>query len=313
MTKALRIGTRGSPLALAQAHQVRRALQAEHPDLATPGLIEIEVITTTGDRDWSKPLRVLGGKGLFTKEIDLALAAGEIDLAVHSTKDVPTVLPEGQELVAVLPRADPRDAVLCAHAASFAALPSDAVVGTSSLRRGAQVKMLRPDLRIAPMRGNVETRLRKLAPGAIDATLLAVAGLQRLGRADLRYEILPVEVMLPAVCQGTIGIAARSDDTVVRDRLAAICCPQTWRATLAERALLTALDGSCQTPIAGYARPDPLDGDALRLDALVALPDGSEHHAVSMSGCDAVALGAEAGGHLRECLTPPFANLWAAG
>ena len=296
----LRIGTRGSPLALAQADIAARALVMAHPDLPAP---EIVAIRTTGDRVVDRPLAEVGGKGLFTKEIEAALLAGRIDLAVHSMKDVETWLPDGLVIDCVLARADPRDALI--GAADLAALAPGAVVGTASLRRAAQLRAHRPDLEIAPLRGNVDTRLAKVARGEVDATLLAVAGLDRLGRAAAIGGALDPAVMLPAVAQGAIGIERRADD----DRIAALLAPLNDGAAqtcvTAERAMLAALDGSCRTPIAALAT---LDGDALALDGLIVLPDGSARHAVRRDGAagDAAELGADAGAALRAAGGPGF-------
>ena len=213
-TGPLRIGTRGSPLALAQAKEVQQRLAAAHPGLAPA---EIAVIRTTGDRVQDRKLEEIGGKGLFTKEIEEALLEGRIDLAVHSMKDMPTLLPPGLIIGCLLPREDPRDALFSPHAASLAALPRGARVGTSALRRQAQILALRPDLQVQLFRGNVGTRLAKLAAGEVDATLLALAGLKRLGLADKATAILSTEEMLPAVAQGAIGVEIRADD----DRIAA--------------------------------------------------------------------------------------------
>src|SRR5471032_1769981 len=207
----VRIGTRGSPLALAQAREVRARLIAAHPALAEPGAIEIVIISTTGDRVLDRNLADIGGKGLFTKELEQALAEGGIDVAVHSMKDVPTLLPEGLVIDCFLPREDPRDALFSAAGGGLATLKSGAVVGTSSLRRQALLLYARPDLRVVPFRGNVETRLAKLAAGVVDATLLAVAGLRRLGKEHLITTILPPETMLPAAAQGAVGIERRLD------------------------------------------------------------------------------------------------------
>ncbi len=211
----LRLGTRGSPLALAQAHMVRQALAAAHG--FDPEQIAIEVIRTSGDRIQDRPLADVGGKGLFTKEIEEALAAGTIDLAVHSSKDMPTVLPPGLVLSAFMEREDPRDVFISRKAKSIADLPRGATVGTASLRRQAMVKRKRPDLTIVPLRGNVETRLRKLDEGVADATLLALAGLKRLGLADAATAVLDVNEFLPAVGQGAIGIETRADDARTRE------------------------------------------------------------------------------------------------
>ncbi len=253
MFSPLRIGTRESPLALAQTRQVRERLAAFHPSLAMPGTIVEVPIRTRGDILLDRSLAEVGGKGLFTKEIDEALLRGTIDLAVHSMKDVQTVLPAGLILAAVLERADPRDAFVSLRAPSLAALPAGAVVGTASLRRGAQVRLYRPDLKVVPLRGNVQTRLRKLADGLVDATLLAMAGLHRLGLAEQATAILPVEVMLPAVAQGAIGIVCRADDERTCRDLKPLDHAPTALCVAAERAFLAVLDGNCRTPIAGLA------------------------------------------------------------
>ena len=224
MSNPLRIGTRGSPLALAQAHQTRARLAAAHAALAAPDAIEIVVIKTTGDRIQDRTLMEAGGKGLFTKEIEEALAAGSIDLAVHSMKDVPTWLPDGLEIRCLLPREDPRDAFFSEIAGHLDDLPEGAVVGTASLRRQAQVLSRRPDLKVVPIRGNVETRLRKLAAREVDATMLALAGLRRLDMTDRITAVLETDIMLPAVAQGAIGIETRADDDVTNGLLAALNC-----------------------------------------------------------------------------------------
>ena len=250
MTAMLKIGTRGSPLALAQANETAERLAAAHPELAEPGALETVVIRTTGDAVQNRPLAEIGGKGLFTKEIDEALLSGAIDLAVHSMKDVPTWLPDGVSVPCILPREDPRDAFFASDCDSLDGLPPGAVVGTAALRRQAQILARRPDLTVVPLRGNVQTRLRKLAEGQVHATLLAMAGLRRLGLVDRITATLSTEEMLPAVAQGAIGIACRSDDAGVRDRLAALHCADSGVRVAAERALLTELEGSCRTPIA---------------------------------------------------------------
>ncbi|MBM3519880.1 MAG: hydroxymethylbilane synthase, partial [Alphaproteobacteria bacterium] len=248
----LRIGTRGSPLALWQAGEVRRQLAAAHGLAA--GDIEIVTITTTGDRVRDRPLAEIGGKGLFTKEIEEALAAGDIHMAVHSMKDMPARLPEGLVIPALLIRADPRDAFLSPVAKRLADLPQGAVVGSSSVRRTAQLLRLRPDLKTVQFRGNVETRLRKLSDGVAQATFLAAAGLHRLGLADRITSLVPVEEMLPAVAQGAIGVEIRAADRATADLVAAIHHDETGIAVTCERAFLAALDGSCRTPLAGHAR-----------------------------------------------------------
>jgi hydroxymethylbilane synthase len=299
----LRLGTRGSPLALAQAHMVRQALAAAHG--FDPEQIAIEVIRTSGDRIQDRPLAEVGGKGLFTKEIEEALAAGTIDLAVHSSKDMPTVLPPGLVLSAFMEREDPRDVFISRKAKSIADLPRGATVGTASLRRQAMVKRKRPDLTIVPLRGNVETRLRKLDEGVADATLLALAGLKRLGLADAATAVLDVNEFLPAVGQGAIGIETRADDSRARELVSAINHADTFSALAAERAFLAVLDGSCRTPIGGHAT---ISGRRLRFRGMVVKPDGSEAFEATREGDvrDAEKLGADAGGELKGRAGPDF-------
>jgi hydroxymethylbilane synthase len=299
----LRLGTRGSPLALAQARMVRQALAAAHG--FDPEQIATEVIRTSGDRIQDRPLADVGGKGLFTKEIEEALAAGVIDLAVHSSKDMPTVLPPGLVLSAFMEREDPRDVFISRKAKSIADLPRGATVGTASLRRQAMVKRQRPDPTIVPLRGNVETRLRKLDEGVADATLLALAGLKRLGLADAATAVLDVNEFLPAVGQGAIGIETRADDTRTRKLLAAINHADTFSALAAERAFLAVLDGSCRTPIGGHAT---ISGGRLRLRGMVVKPDGSEAFEATREGDvrDAERLGADAGAELKGRASPDF-------
>ncbi len=296
-SSVLRIGSRGSPLALVQAREVQSRL-AKACGLA-PEAIEINVIRTTGDAIQDRPLAEAGGKGLFTKEIEEALLSGAIDLAVHSSKDMPTLLPAGLILTAFLPREDARDAFIGRTAKSLAELPQGAVVGTASLRRQALLKHLRPDLTVAPMRGNVETRLRKLATGEADATLLAVAGLKRLGLMAAATEVLDIDTFLPAVGQGAIGLETRANDARTRALVAAINDPDTETALIAERAFLAVLDGSCRTPIAGHARSD---GEAIFFRGMIAKTDGSEALEVTRRGHrgDAAALGADAGRELKS-------------
>jgi hydroxymethylbilane synthase len=275
----VRIGTRGSPLALAQAAEVRTRLDKAHG----PGghVTDIRVIKTTGDRIQDRPLSEAGGKGLFTKELEEALLAGEIDLAVHSMKDMPTLLPAGLTIACLLPREDVRDAFISRKASSLAALPAGAVVATSSLRRQAQVLHLRPDLKVVPMRGNVETRLRKLEDGVADATLLACAGLRRLGLADRITSAIATDEMLPAVAQGAIGVEMRSGNMLMAELLAPINDEATALAVTAERAFLARLEGSCRTPIAGLAE---LDGGRLVFRGMILTPDGREAHATRREG-----------------------------
>jgi len=301
----LRLGTRGSPLALAQAREVRRRLARAHGALAPEDAVEIVVIKTTGDKVRDRPLAEIGGKGLFTKEIEEALLDRRIDAAVHSMKDVPTWLPEGLGIAAILPRADPRDAFFSRVATGLADLPPGAVVGTASLRRQAQVLLARPDVRVTPLRGNVQTRLRKLDEGRIDATLLAVAGLERLNQASRITAILAPRDMLPAVAQGAIGIEARLEDGRARDWIAALDDPPSRRRVAAERACLETLDGSCRTPIAALAE---IEGETLDLRALICLPDGTRAHRATAQGspADAERLGRAAGEELRAAAGPAF-------
>ncbi len=304
-THPLRIGTRGSPLALAQAHETRDRLIAAHPHLAAPGAIEIVVFKTTGDRILDRTLAEAGGKGLFTKELEEALFDNRADLAVHSMKDVPTQLPDGLEIATLLPREDPRDAFFARSGGGLTDLPAGAVVGTAGLRRQAQVLELRPDLTIVPLRGNVQTRLSKLDAGEVDATLLALAGLRRLGLTSRITAVLEPETMLPAVAQGAIGIEIRSDDSDTRALLAPLNCAETMVRVTAERALLAALDGSCRTPIAALAM---LEGDRLHLRAKVLSHDGRSIFRAERRGtaAEALLLGADAGAEIRAQLPPGF-------
>jgi hydroxymethylbilane synthase len=295
------LGTRGSPLALAQAHETRRRLAAAHGwDEAR---VAIAVIRTSGDMIQDRTLAEAGGKGLFTKEVDSALLEGRIDFAVHSAKDLPTALPDGVALAGFLPREDPRDALVSALAGSIAALPHGARLGAASLRRRAQALRLRPDLRVELLRGNVETRLAKAESGAIDATLLAMAGLKRLGLAHRARAALDIETFLPAVGQGAIAFTARRGDERTGEALAAIGDSATAMALAAERAYLAVLDGSCRTPIAGHAR---LEDGRLILRGEVLREDGSESFAARIVGApaDAARLGADAGRDLLGRLPP---------
>jgi len=292
----LRIGTRASPLALAQAHEVKGLL----------GPASIVEIKTTGDKVLDRTLKEIGGKGLFSKEIDEALLAGRIDLAVHSLKDLETWLPDGTCLAAILEREDPRDVFVSPKADNLDALPSGSVIGTSSLRRQAQILHRRKDLSVEVFRGNVQTRMKKLGDGVVDATLLALAGLNRLGLADVATEILETDVLLPAVAQGAIGITCRADDEMTLAILTVLDhAPSRYRVS-AERAMLEALDGSCQTPIGGLAEIG--DDGALRLRGLVARADGSEVLTGERTGSviDAVELGRDLGDELRQRAGPDF-------
>lgn len=265
----IRIGTRGSALALAQAHEVRSRLMAAHG--LSESAFEICVIKTTGDIILDRPLAEVGGKGLFTKEIEEALIANEIDFAVHSMKDVQTALPDGLSIVATLPREDVRDAFISLKYKSIDDLPRGATVGTSSLRRQAQIKRLRPDLTVVGFRGNVQTRLKKLEDNVADATFLACAGLRRLGLADRITAAVPVELMLPAVAQGAIGIEARLGDDGTLRLIAPLNHEATAICVTAERAFLTRLEGSCRTPIAGLAQ---LTADSISFRGMTLSPDG---------------------------------------
>ena len=302
MANILKIGTRGSPLALIQANDVRDRLRAAHDGLE----VEIIVIRTTGDRIQDRPLADIGGKGLFIKEIEEALFSGDIDLAVHSMKDVETQLPEGLGIAVILPREDPRDAFISNRAASLSELPSGATVGTSSLRRQAQIRHARPDLRVVSFRGNVETRLRKLNEGEADATLLAISGLRRLGMADVATQIMDVDEMLPAVAQGAVGVEARVNDKTALDYLRPLNDAASARRVAAERALLAALDGSCRTPIAALAQFDGTD--ILTLRGRVANIDGTVVHDIARRGpaSEAEAMGDDAGRELRAIVGPNF-------
>ena len=268
--RSIRLGTRGSPLALAQAHQIAASLKA-----ASGGAIEAEIVTftTTGDKLTSERLINSGGKGLFTRELDESLSLGEIDIAVHSLKDVPSLLPDGQVFVAFPEREDPRDGFVSHSAKSLRELPQGARLGTASLRREAQALALRPDLQVVTFRGNVQTRMRKLEEGQADATFLAMAGLRRLGYDHMATPI-PVTDMLPAAAQGIIGVVSRDDaDEELRAVLAKLNVAVSEAAATAERTFLAVLDGSCRTPIAAHLFDD---GDTWRLDGEVLSPKGDQ-------------------------------------
>jgi hydroxymethylbilane synthase len=299
----LRIGSRGSPLALVQAREVQRHLAVAAG--VDAGRIEITVIRTTGDVVRDRPLADAGGKGLFTKEIEEALLAGKIDLAVHSSKDVPTVLPPGLTLAGFLPREDARDAFISHKAKTLSELAPGAVVGTASPRRQALVKRLRPDVTVVTLRGNVETRLRKLDAGEVDATLLAVAGLKRLGLLAAATAILDPDAFVPAVGQGAIGIETRADDAKTRALVALIDDADTATAVAAERAFLAVLDGSCRTPIGGHAT---VGGGSVHFRGIIVKPDGSEAFEVWREGGSdaAIELGADAGRELRDRASADF-------
>jgi hydroxymethylbilane synthase len=303
--RALRVGTRGSPMALRQTAVVQERLVATHPQLATPGAVEIVTISTTGDRVQNRLLAEIGGKGLFAKEIEEALLASRIDLAVHSLKDLETWLSDGLVIACVLPRDDPRDVFVSSTGGGLASLPPGATIGTASLRRQAQLLRHRRDLSVVPIRGNVNTRIRKMEAGEVDGLVLALCGLERLDLGAYAAEILPREVMLPAVGQGALAIECRADDETVRrlvspleDRVSAAC-------VRAERAMLAALDGSCRTPIAGLAEASV---ERLTIEGRLLMPDGSAEIRGTLTGGldDAAKLGAELGKWLRDQGGPDF-------
>ncbi len=304
----IRIGTRGSPLALAQANEVRSRLAAAHG--LDADRIEIRVIRTMGDRVLDRPLSEIGGKGLFTKEIEEALIRGEIDLAVHSMKDMATALPDGLEIGAILPREDARDAYISLGHRRFEDLPQGAIVGTSSLRRQAQVKRRRPDIEVVSFRGNVETRLRKLGEGIADATFLAVAGLNRLGLADRITAVMAPDDMLPAVAQGVIAVEIRAGDETMAKIIAPLDHHPTAICATAERAFLARLEGSCRTPIAGLAQ---IGDNVLRLRGMILTPDGGEVHETALAGRPETApdLGLAAADSLLARAGPGFFRLLA--
>ena len=297
----IRIGTRGSKLALAQAHEVRDRLIAAHGLAAAE--IEIVVITTTGDRVRDRPLAEIGGKGLFTKEIEEALFDRRIDMAVHSMKDLPAELPDGLGIACVLPREDPRDAFLSPVAVDLAGLPHGARVGSSSVRRTAQALRVRPDLEVVAFRGNVDNRLAKLAAGKVAATFLACAGLNRLGLADRITSALPVDVMLPAVAQGAVGIEIHQDDERIAGLIATINDDASAITVAAERAFLAALDGSCRTPLAGHA---VLESGCIKFHGQTLSLDGRHIFETTREGAtgDAAALGRDAGEEIRAAAGP---------
>ncbi|MEL6747382.1 MAG: hydroxymethylbilane synthase [Pseudomonadota bacterium] len=303
MTRILKIGTRGSPLALAQAEETKARLIAQAG--LEPAQLAITVIKTTGDRILDVALKTAGGKGLFTKEIEVALATGEIDLAVHSMKDVPTADPAGLTIAAILPREDPRDAFMSLRYDSIASLPQGARVGTASLRRTAQLKRLRPDLEIVLLRGTVGTRMAKLEAGEMDATLLAAAGLARLGHADAARGLIDPQLMLPAVAQGAIGIQVRADDDELNRFVRTLNCQESAQRVSAERAFLAGMDGNCETPIAALAH---IANGQLELHTEVLLPDGNDAQAAHASGpCTTPAeIGAAAADQILQHADPAF-------
>jgi len=304
--RRLRIGTRGSPLALMQARMTQQALVKRDPAFANEDSLSIEVIKTKGDHILDRPLAEVGGKGLFTKEIEDRLISGAVDLAVHSMKDMATCPPERLVIAAMLPRADPRDALIANGIGRLADLPAGAHVGTASLRRAAQICARRPDIRISTLRGSVQTRLQRVADGAFDATLLAKAGLDRLGLEDAARHPIATEEMLPAVAQAAIGIQCRADDVDMLALLAGLDHASTHQCVEIERAFLAVLDGSCRTPIAGLA--EPAANDQIRFRGLVARPDGSNVHQddITVAATDALAAARDMGGRFRSQIGPDF-------
>ncbi|MER8567091.1 hydroxymethylbilane synthase [Mesorhizobium sp. M0924] len=305
--QTLKIGTRGSPLALAQAHETQARLMEAHGMPAEA--FEVVVISTSGDRIQDRPLSGAGGKGLFTKEIEEALLAGTIDIAVHSSKDMPTVLPVGLELSAFLPREDARDAFIGKAVKRIVDLPQGAKVGSSSLRRQALIRRMRPDLDVVMFRGNVQTRLRKLEEGVAEGTILAYAGLKRLGLGHVVTDLMPLDAFPPAPGQGAIGIETRIGDSEVEKMLVAIHDVPTGQALACERAFLAALDGSCRTPIAGYAT---ISGGRLVFAGLIISPDGTQSHEVKAEGLalDAADIGTDAARMVRVKAGETFFDGW---
>ncbi len=308
MQTALKIGTRASRLAMAQAHEARARLMAAHglPEDA----FEIVPITTTGDHIQDRPLAEAGGKGLFTKELEEALYGLDIDIAVHSSKDMPTQLPDGLALSAFLPREDVRDAFIGRSVKAIADLPRGARLGSSSLRRQALIRRMRPDLEVATFRGNVQTRLRKLEEGVAEGTLLALAGLKRLGMEHVAGEVMELDAAPPAPGQGAICIESRAADAAVAEMVAAVDHADTAQALACERAFLAALDGSCRTPIAGHA---VVTHGRLAFKGLILKPDGSEWHEVAAEGAaaDAARIGREAGAEVRGRAGDGFFAGWS--
>jgi hydroxymethylbilane synthase len=306
----IRIGTRGSQLALIQANDVADKLRAAHAELREEGAVEIVVIRTTGDVVRDRPLAEIGGKGLFIKEIEEALFDCRIDIAVHSMKDVETELAPDSEIVCILPREDPRDAFICKGANRIDDLPQGAVLGTASVRRRAFALNRRPDLKVVLFRGNVDTRLRKLEDGEADATLLALSGLRRMGLEDRAAGILEPEEMLPAAAQGAVGVQCRlagdnEQDTQIRAWLRALNHTESEQRVIAERAVLAVLDGSCRTPIGALAE---IDGDEMHLRGCVCDLDGREMHMANASGpvSQAAEIGQKVGTELLALAGPDF-------
>jgi hydroxymethylbilane synthase len=309
MKKTIRLGSRGSPLALVQAEEIRTRLYSANPGLREECDLEIVPIRTMGDWKPEQKERTFidlgGNKGMFTKEIEDALLSSHIDMAVHSMKDL-AALPKGLEIGAILEREDPRDAFISTKFRTLDDMPAGAVVGTSSLRRKTQIIARRPDLKVVPIRGNVDTRLEKLNKGNVDATLLAVAGLSRLGFMNRISSILDTSIMLPAAAQGALGVEVRRGDTAITKLLAPLICAKTFACVMAERAMLRLLDGDCQTPIAALAKLTP--DNHIMLEGLVAKPDGSALIRLSHTGpaSDPDAVGEELGRKLKGQLPADF-------
>mmetsp|Transcript_14492 Transcript_14492/g.52130 ORF Transcript_14492/g.52130 Transcript_14492/m.52130 type:complete len:367 (-) Transcript_14492:918-2018(-) len=303
----VKIGTRGSPLALAQAYMTRDLLKKNFVELSEEGALEICIIKTTGDKVLDQPLADIGGKGLFTRELDVALLDGRIDIAVHSMKDVPTYLPEGSILPCMLPREDVRDAFISVKYDDLSELPDGALVGTASLRRQSQLLAKFPTLKCVNFRGNVQSRIRKLQEGVVDCTLLAIAGLNRMDMTEHATKILETDVMLPAVAQGAIGIACRTGDSRQLEFLEKLNHEETRIAVECERAFLASLDGSCRTPIAGYAYKS---GNNLEFRGLVASLDGKQiletTRSSNWSFTDAIDAGKDAGNELKALAPSEF-------
>lgn len=303
----LKIGTRASPLAMAQAHEARDRLMAAH------GLdeksFEIVPLTTTGDTIQDRPLSEAGGKGLFTRELEDALYDGRIDIAVHSSKDMPTMLPPGLVLSTFLPREDVRDCFISLSTSSIMDLPQGVKFGSSSLRRQALIRRMRPDIDVVTFRGNVQSRLRKLEEGIVSGTMLALAGLKRLKMEHVVTDIMPADSFPPAPGQGAISIEHRESDAEVARMLAPIHDDATGQALACERAFLAALDGSCRTPIAGHA---VIEGDRLSFRGLIITPDGTTWHEIGAEGrvADAAAIGAQAGADVRRKAGTQFFEGW---
>ncbi len=306
----IRVGTRGSQLALWQAAAVRDALLAAHR--LAPDAVEIVTITTSGDRIKDRPLSEAGGKGLFTKEIEAALLADSVDIAVHSAKDMETFLPAELQIGAVLPREDVREALVAREARSLEELPTGARIGTASLRRVALLKRIRPDLTTALLRGNVPTRIRRIEDGDFDATLLAAAGMKRLGLEKHIAALLPLEAFPPACGQGVVAIECRRADTRVRKLLSAIDHRDSAAALVAERAFLAAVEGSCKTPVAGYAR---IEAGHLHFNGIVLSDDGAESYEATGDGdpADAEAIGEAAGADIRRRAPREFLSRFGIG